>query len=149
MFASSGDAEPGDSRHQTFFQVLPTPRVYARFPFYNLMNLQDFFGTLVLRPHAKLSFRCDVHGLRLSRRTDLWYAGGGAYNPWSFGYAGRPSRGGRGLATVFDLSGDINLSSSLTLAAYYGHARGKSVMEAIYPSRPTANMAYLELSWLF
>src|SRR5262249_9673484 len=29
----SGDGNPNDSTHGTFFQVLPTPRVYARFPF--------------------------------------------------------------------------------------------------------------------
>ena len=34
-FRGSGDNNPADARHNTFFQVLPTPRVYARFPFYN------------------------------------------------------------------------------------------------------------------
>jgi len=33
--------KPSDDQHNTFFQVLPTPRVYARFPFYNLMNNKD------------------------------------------------------------------------------------------------------------
>ena len=31
-FRSSGDNHPADRRHSTFFQILPTPRVYARFP---------------------------------------------------------------------------------------------------------------------
>ncbi|MBV8905616.1 MAG: alginate export family protein, partial [Acidobacteriia bacterium] len=30
----SGDNNPNDNRHGTFFQILPTPRVYARFPFF-------------------------------------------------------------------------------------------------------------------
>ena len=37
----SGDGNPNDSTHGTFFQVLTTPRQYARFPFYNMMNNGD------------------------------------------------------------------------------------------------------------
>ena len=44
----SGDKNAGDSTHGTFFQVLPTPRVYARFPFFNMMNNRDVFGELQL-----------------------------------------------------------------------------------------------------
>jgi len=51
----SGDGNPNDNRHESFFQLLPTPRPYARFPFYNMMNTQDRFGILQLRPHAKLT----------------------------------------------------------------------------------------------
>ena len=31
-FRSTGDNNPSDNEHNTFFQILPTPRVYARFP---------------------------------------------------------------------------------------------------------------------
>ncbi len=146
---SSGDRDPSDNQHQTFFQILPTPRIYARFPFYNLMNLEDYFGTLILRPHPRLSVRSDVHGLRLRERADLWYAGGGAYNPWSFGYAGRPGRGERSLATLVDISGDVNVNQALTLTLYYARSQGKGVLRAIHPERPSAQFAYLELTWRF
>jgi alginate export protein len=43
----SGDDNPNDTRHGTFFQVLPTPRQYARFPFYNMMNNEDWYGALL------------------------------------------------------------------------------------------------------
>ena len=49
----SGDASPGTTvggEHRTFFQMLPTPRIYARTPFYNMMNNRDLFGALILRP---------------------------------------------------------------------------------------------------
>ena len=49
----SGDKNAGDSTHGTFFQVLPTPRVYARFPFFNMMNNRDVFGELQLRPQKR------------------------------------------------------------------------------------------------
>jgi hypothetical protein len=76
----SGDGNPHDSRHGTFFQVLPTPRQYARFPFYNMMNNKDLYGTLNVRPVSKLALRSEVHTLRLASPSDLWYSGGGRFN---------------------------------------------------------------------
>ena len=32
-------------------QMLPTARIYARTPFFNLMDTVDAFGELILRPH--------------------------------------------------------------------------------------------------
>src|SRR6266702_2004838 len=40
-FRSTGDANPTDGEHNSFFQVLPTPRIYAQFPFYDFMNNTD------------------------------------------------------------------------------------------------------------
>ena len=77
----SGDGNPNDKTHGTFFQVLPTPRIYARFPFFNMMNTQDGFGALILRPHPKVTVSSEFHSLRLSNANDLWYSGGGAYDP--------------------------------------------------------------------
>ena len=51
----SGDGDPNNGRHSTFFQLLPTPRQYARFPFYNMMNNEDLYATLNVRPLSKLS----------------------------------------------------------------------------------------------
>ena len=64
-FRGSGDDNPTDTRNGTFFQVLPTPRIYARMPFYNLMNLEDVFGSLSLGV-ARVSLRAEIHGLRLA-----------------------------------------------------------------------------------
>src|SRR5215472_9436725 len=49
-FRGSGDTNPNRGTHGTFFQVLPTPRIYARFPFFNLMNNEDRFAELSLSP---------------------------------------------------------------------------------------------------
>jgi len=97
----SGDGNPNDGVHGTFFQILPTPRVYARFPFFNMTNNRDTFGELVLRPAKALTIRSDVHSLALANRDDLWYSGGGMFQPWTLGYTGRPSNGQSGLATLF------------------------------------------------
>ena len=47
---SSGDDDPNDGDHDTFFQMLPTARVYSFSTFYNLMNNEDIFFQLILRP---------------------------------------------------------------------------------------------------
>ena len=64
----SGDENPNDNTHGTFFQVLPTPRPYARFPFFNMMNTQDSFGSLILRPHSKITVSSEFHSLRPEQR---------------------------------------------------------------------------------
>jgi len=58
----SGEGNPNDSTHGTFFQVLTTPRLYARFPFCNMMNNEDFYGTLDLHPAS--SSPCAVKSMR-------------------------------------------------------------------------------------
>lgn len=147
VFHGAGDRDPGDQTHGTFFPPLPTPRIYARFPFYNLMNVQDLFATLILRPRKTVSVRADARALRLAHQNDLWYAGGGAFQPWTFGYAGRPSNGARGLAAVFDLSLDYQMNSRISLSAYLAQARGRRVIRAIYPQGPNARYGYIELTW--
>ena len=145
----SGDKNPNDSTHGTFFQILPTPRIYARMPFFNMMNTRDIFGELVLRPTKALTIRADAHSLRLANANDLWYTGGGAFQPWTFGYTGRASNGQRGLATLYDVSADYNLNGHLSLGAYGGHADGKLVMQSIYPKDKNGNFGYLELTVKF
>ena len=89
----SGDHDPTDARHGTFFQVLPTPRLYARFPFFNMMNTADSFGEAIVKPIRSVVVRTDVHRSSLADSGDLWYSGGGAFQAATFGFAGRPSSG--------------------------------------------------------
>jgi hypothetical protein len=143
----SGDRNPADCTHGTFFQVLPMPRVYARFPFFNMMNSRDAFGEMILRPAKALTIRTDIHSLALANRNDLWYSGGGMFQPWIFGYTGRPSHNQAGLATLYDASASYNLNNQAALGAYYGHAAGKLLIESIYPNSRNANLSYLELTF--
>jgi len=145
----SGDKNPSDHVHGTFFQVLPTPRTYARFPFFNFMNTRDALTELSLRPSKKVTVRSDFHSLRLAGRNDLWYSGGGAFQPWTFGYTGRPSSGNSGLANLYDVSADFNFNSHFTLGTYYGRANGKLIVASIYPNGKNANFGFLELLFNF
>jgi hypothetical protein len=142
----SGDRNPNDATHGTFFQILPTPRVYARFPFFNMMNNRDTFGEVILRPAKAFTIRADIHSVALANRNDLWYSGGGMFQPWTFGYTGRPSNGQSGLATLFDASADYNVNPHVSIGVYYGHAAGKPVVRSIYPNGKNASFGYLELT---
>jgi hypothetical protein len=140
----SGDGNASDAMHGTFFQVLPTPRVYARLPFFNMMNTSDVFGEALVRPVKTVTIRGDVHTLRLADANDLWYQGGGAFQPSTFGYAGRPSNGLTPLATLTDVGADVVLSRRTMVSGYFGLAAGGAVTDAIYGGGAT-RFAYVEL----
>jgi Alginate export len=148
-FYSSGDGNAADGTHGTFFAVLPTPRVYARFPFFNSMNNRDLFGEAMLRPAKNLTFRSDVHGLWLANKADLWYSGGGAFQPWTFGFQGRPSNGATYLATLYDISGDYKWRHGVSVGLYFGYAQGGQVIKSIYPANSNGALGYTELNYRF
>jgi hypothetical protein len=140
----SGDGNPNDNRHGTFFQLAPTPRGYARFPFFNMMNVEDGYGSLILRPYAKITVSSEFHSLRLSNADDLWYSGGGVYQPWTFGYAGRSTSGRRSLGNLYDTSVEYRASRHATFTAYLGYMQGLAAMEEIYPEGKDGRFGYLE-----
>ena len=145
---SSGDDNPADGEHGTFFQVLPTSRIYAQFPFFNLMNNEDLFVQLILKPHPRVTVRSDYHWLRVTEKRDLWYAGGGATNDDVFGFSGIPSGGRRELAHLVDLGITIRLHERLTAYVYYGHAFGQGVVRNTFPGKD-ANYGYVDLTFRY
>jgi hypothetical protein len=145
----SGDNDATDNDHGTFFPVLPTPRIYARFPFFTLSNLNDAFAQVVLKPTPKLTVRSDIHALWLAEKNDLWYIGGGAFNRPTFGYGGRPSNNNSGLATLLDLSADFQVRKYTTLSGYIGYAFGGDVVDSIYSGGGNGFLGYVELTQKF
>jgi hypothetical protein len=148
-YYASGDDHPTDNKHDTFFPILPTPRVYARFPFYSETNLKDAFIQLIGRPTPKLTLRADAHSLSLASSADLWYQGGGAFLPHgNFGYAGTPSGGNSSLANLYDISADYKADARTTFTVYYGVATPGSVIKTIYTSK-NASLGYVEMMKTF
>jgi hypothetical protein len=145
----SGDSDPTDNVHGTFFQVLPTPRLYARFPFYNMENNEDFYGAGVFHLPHSLMVRSELHALRLASAQDLWYSGGGVYQSKTFGYIGRPSGGNRSLANVWDAGFDFPLRYGFSITMYYGHAWGNNVIVNVYPAGRNAQFGYVESNLRF
>ena len=146
---TTGDNNPTDGVHNTFFQVLPTPRNYARFPYFNMMNSSDQFVQLVDSPSKRVEVRSDLHFLQLTAPNDLWYQGGGPFDNKAFGYVGRPANGHGSFSTLADISVDYALTKQVGLTGYYAHSFGKSVVRAIYPVETGANFGYFELLYKF
>ncbi len=113
------------------------------------MNVEDRFAQLVLSPTPKWTVRSEAHHLRLAGRNDLWYAGGGAFDENSFGYAGRPSGGARRLARLFDVSVDYQPRPTLGVTVYAGRARGQDVIRFTHPRGAAATFAYVEVTRQF
>ena len=145
----SGDKNAADGTHGTFFQVLPTPRPFARTPFYNMSNTLDRYALVSVKPRKNLTVGAEFHSVRLSNANDLWYGGGGAFQPWTFGYAGRPSGGARSLANLFDISVDYTINKHYAVGGYFGRTIGRQVTQSIYGNSPNGRLGYLEFSYRF
>lgn len=156
-FYGSGDDDPHDGDHDTFFMMIPTVRMYAFTPFYNLMNTTDYFAQLILKPHKKVVVRSDIHRLKLTEENDFWYQGSGITRPDIFGYASIGSHiapGDDDLGTLWDISFFINdiykyRGVSLGLDLYYGHVFGGDAIEDRFPDDEDLDFAYAELRFKF
>lgn len=148
-YASSGDKDNTDDRHETFVSGMNTPRLYALTPFYNLMNLEDAFVQVMLTPHPRWSGRIDYHHVQLNKSADLWYAGGGPFDNSSYGVAGRPSGGNRDLAHVFDISLSYRASDNLQISVYKSWIQGSSVLRSVYPAGEDGGFFFIEANYRF
>lgn len=83
--------------------------------------------------------------MRLADGHDLWYQGGGAFQPATFGYIGQPADGHRALATLSDTSADIAVSPRVSVAGYYGYAAGGPASAVSYPTDNNGALGYIEL----
>ncbi len=145
---ASGDTNRADRDHGTFFQIIPTARLYALFPFFNMMNDQDLFVQGILRPLTGLTATVSGHSLRATSSRDLWYAGGGATSDTFFGFSGINARGRNGLAYLTDLELAYTVNKHLTLYGYYGHAFGQGIVAANFAGRD-GDYGYVEATVSF
>jgi hypothetical protein len=124
-------------------------RLFARFPFYNMENLHDAMGTVILRPGNVFTISSELHSLALAARNDLWYSGGGAFRPWTFGYTSRATHGAKSVANLYDVSVGMRLRPNVTLTLYTAYAQGCSTIAAIYPNGRNSIFGYSELEYWF
>jgi hypothetical protein len=134
---ASGDRDPSDQRHETFFQMIPTVRRHSLSATYSQMNLRDLFGQVVMTPVSRMSVRAEVHRLTLDRAADRWYFGSGATQRSGsvFGYATRRSNGAADLGTVVEGSADVRILPRWTLGGYVAAIRGGSVVERTFAGK--------------
>jgi hypothetical protein len=150
-FISSGDSNPTDGKHGTFYQMLPTARKYALFPLYNMMNNKDLFIQVIVKPREAWTIRADLHSVSLQNKQDLWYMGAGPTQGSGaiFGYVGRPSSNHTGLATILDISPSYTFNKNLSANLYYGHAFRRDVINSIYQKSSDADLFYIEMKAQF
>lgn len=128
---ASGDGNPSDDRHGTFFPMVPTVRKYSMTTAYATMNLDDLFAEVSVKPTTRFTARADVRRLWLAEADDRWYAGSGATQREgvSFGYAGRRSGGSTDLAPlVAEGAVDITLARHWSANAFFGAIHGGRVV---------------------
>jgi hypothetical protein len=133
--SGSGDSNPNDGVHETFFQMLPTVFLYAQFPFYNMMNNQDVFVQALAKPHPMVNLRADFHWLKVDQSRDLLYAGSGATNDKVFGFVGTPTGGFDDLAYLTHFTVNVKPLEYLSFNFVYGHAFGQDIINAQYTGK--------------
>ena len=128
--AASGDGDPGDGDHHTFFNVLPSNHLYYGFADQlAFQNLVDWFAQLKLAPAPRLDLNLFVHQFGLADEDDARYAGTGAFDRRSFGFAAQPSGGRRSVGTEIDAIVAWAPAGWLSLEAGYCHLFGHAVFD--------------------
>ena len=116
---ASGDGDPSDNRHGTFFEMLPTVRQYAQSALYSQMNNTDLFAQLLARARSNVNIRLDWHRVGLASSRDGWYFGSGATQQHGSicGFATRPSFSATHLATIGEGSVDYAIARHWSIAS--------------------------------
>jgi hypothetical protein len=134
----SGDADPTDDSHGTFFPMLPTVRRYVQSTLYSLANVRDIMAQLMLRPRSNVNVRVDGHLLALAARADGWYAGSGATQQSGriFGYTLRRSGGEARLMEVVEGSVEWRIERRWSVNSYVGLASAGPVVRTTFADGP-------------
>jgi hypothetical protein len=129
MYAT-GDPDPNDRSHGTFFPMVPTTRPDILAGTFAQMNVRDFYGTVTIRPHRQWQLAGDVHYLSLAERQDRWYSGTGAtaFAGEYFGYSSRRSTLRESLGTMVQVSATSVVNTCWTLKASAAFMRGGDVV---------------------
>jgi hypothetical protein len=122
---SSGDTDPGDHDHGTFFNMLPTNHFYYGFADQlSFQNLTNPFVQLRLAPLDTLAFNVFVHWFSLTEDDDLRYAGTGAFDKASFGFPSFPTAGRRRIGTEYDVVATWTPHRITSFEVGYSHLDG-------------------------
>lgn len=134
LLRATGDDDPTDNEHGTYFPVLPTVRRFSQTTVFSTMNVHDTFVQVMARPSTRVGLRLDVHDLRLAEARDLWYIGSGATleRGAAFGYSGRRSNGSTRLGTSTEGSVDVTVSPVWSFNAFVGHVQGGGVVTGTF-----------------
>lgn len=150
-FVGSGDSNPGDGDHETFFQMAPGTRKYQLYPYYDLENNRDFFVELITKPTKKLTSRMDYHIVQLDESADRWYMGTGPTQKSGqiSGYIPRPCGGHEALSQEISVMLSYALNPQCNLVAFYDHVWGEGVVKHVYEDNNEADYFSLQIQYKF
>jgi hypothetical protein len=136
LLYASGDGNPRDDTHRTFFAMLPSARQYALSSAYTQMNLRDVFAQAIVTP-GRWTARAELHRLDLANGQDLWYQGSGATAKEGryFGFSGLRAYGATALGTVIEGSVDVPIRRHWSMNGYTGTIWGGDVVRASFVGR--------------
>jgi hypothetical protein len=122
---SSGDTDPGDDDHNTFFNLIPANFAYYGFAdVVSFQNLTNPFVQMRLAPHPMLALNFFVHWFSLTEDDDVRYGGTGAFDKQSFGFPATPTGGRRRVGTEYDVVATFTPHRTTTLELGYCHLDG-------------------------
>jgi hypothetical protein len=134
---ASGDEDPNDASHDTFFPMVPTTRPDLLRGTYAQMNLRDIYGTIGFSLGEGVQVAGEVHYLSLAHQLDRWYSGTGAtaFDGEYFGFSSRRSTLRRGLGTYLQLSATATIHPVWTVSVAGGLVRGGDVVRRQFAGR--------------
>ena len=141
--AASGDGDPGDGVHHTFFNVLPSNFFYYgmanQVAFQNLVN---GFAQIRLSPAPKFDIQIYLHRFWLANDKDGRYFGPGVYNRRTLGFGASPSNGSRDVGTELDVVVTCRIGARWSLFLGYAYLSGGDVFEGQDTHWASGQVAY-------
>jgi hypothetical protein len=122
---ASGDHDPGNDEHGTFFNMLPTNHIYYGFADQlAFQNLTNPFVQLRVSPFEILALNFFVHWFQLTEADDARYSGSGAYDKSVFGFSAAATAGRTRVGTEYDLVATLTPHRTTTVELGYSHLDG-------------------------
>jgi hypothetical protein len=135
--AASGDGDPDDGSHRTFFSVIPSTHAYYghadQVAFQNLVN---WFAQLRLAVLPGLDLELFVHRFWLWDAADGRYSGTGAFARNDFGFTRSASNGSDDIGTELDTVVSWQATEHVSFLAGFAYLWGGDVFAA-GPNRDT------------
>jgi hypothetical protein len=144
---ASGDGDPNDGDHNTFFNMLPTNHLYYGFADQlAFQNLMDLFAQLKLKLHERVGLNLFVHHFRLVTGNDMQYFGTGAFTKeGNFGFGGNPNpTGAKSYGTEVDAVVSASLCPGVSLSGGYSRLWGHDFLDG--NADEDVDFAYLQVT---
>jgi len=127
---ASGDGNPDDGKHNTFFNLLPTNHLYYgsldQLAFQNLIN---WFAQFKFSPIPKVAVNFFVHRFWLMSDRDSVYSGTGAFNRSTLGFAAASSNGSGTVGTEIDVTATYQFNEHVGFTGGYSYMFGGPVYQ--------------------